>query len=388
MTTGLTSEGFAVKLFEDVQADVQAELKSGINASINLAPRSNFGQITGIMANLAEDLWQLAAAVYDSQYPDTASGTSLDNVCAITGTVREQPTATTVTATLTGTPATVVPAGTVFSVAVTGTKFETDEDATLDGGGNADVACTAQETGPKVCNSGTLTVIDTPVAGLSSVTNALDATVLGTDLETDAALRVRRENELAASANASVDSIREKVLQLDDVTDCYVLENVTDLVDADSIPAHAIEVVVEGGDQDEIATAVYATKAAGIATAGTTTRTVTDSQGFTHSVKFTRPTLEPIYIIVNLTKDSNWNPSTGPAAVKAALVAYAAEKYRVGSDVVDAPLYVPVFSVAGVVDITSLYIGLAPAPASSTTLPMTIRQLAQFDTSRITVNAS
>jgi uncharacterized phage protein gp47/JayE len=386
-TYGLTDEGFVTKPFEDVLTDIQEEYKATWGAAINLAAQSNFGQLSGIDANLLADIWALLLAVYNSQYPDTASGASLDNVCSITGTVREQPAPSTVTATLTGTPSTTIPAGTVFSVTGAGTKFQTDADVTLDGSGNGTVACTAQETGPKACNTGTLTVIETPVAGLSTVTNAADG-VLGTDLETDAALRARREDELRATGNAAVEAIREKVLAVDSVTDCYVFENPTDAVDGNGTPAHAVEVVVAGGTDANVAAAIFASKAAGIATAGSTTQSVTDSQGIAHSVKFTRPTPVNIYVVVSLVKNSLWNLSTAPQATKDAILAYAALKYLVGKSVVDSQLYVPVFSVPGVEDITSLYIGTAPAPGTPGNISITLHQIAKFDSSRITINVT
>ena len=44
--------------------------------------------------------------------------------------------------------------------------------------------------------------------------------------------------------------------------------------------------------------------------------------------------------------------------------------------------------VAGVLEVTACYIGTAPAPVTSTTIAISTRQRAVFDTGRITVTTS
>jgi hypothetical protein len=387
-TYGVTDQGFVIKPPEDIQAAIEGRLKASFGASINLNPDSNFGQITGLVTEVASEIWDLALGVYNAFYSDTAGGVQLDNVMGLTGTLREAPTYTRVMANLTGTPATVVPATTIFSTA-SGAKFSPVDDVVLDGSGNATgVDCKAITAGPLACLSGALTGIDTPVAGLSTVTNPLDAYLIGTFLEADPDARIRREEEIRATGNAAVLAIRSKVLEVDLVTDCYVFQNTSDAVDGNGLPAHSTETVVNGGADADIAEAIFESVAAGIRTYGTTTVPVTDSQGIVESIQFTRPSLLAIYVTVNLVRDGNWNPATGVAAVKQAILDYASANLHVGDDVITRKLDIPVFSVSGVADITSLFIGLAPAPASSTNIPVTLHQLAQFDSSRITVNVS
>src|SRR5262249_36114068 len=86
------------------------------------------------------------------------------------------------------------------------------------------VACEAVDTGPLPAPAGTLTVIDTPVAGLSSVTNAADA-ILGRNQETDSELRIRREEELRAAGKGTVDAIRALLLEVLNVVQAKVLQN-------------------------------------------------------------------------------------------------------------------------------------------------------------------
>lgn len=90
--------------------------------------------------------------------------------------------------------------------------------------GTGSATCT--QTGPIVAAADTLTVIDTPVAGWSSVTNPLAATT-GTDLETDTEAIVRRTEELQANADGPIQAIVDAVRLVEGVTQAVGFENQT-----------------------------------------------------------------------------------------------------------------------------------------------------------------
>jgi uncharacterized phage protein gp47/JayE len=246
------------------------------------------------------------------------------------------------------------------------------------------VAFAAESTGPLPATAGTLTGIETPVFGWSTVYNQLDETTLGSDLETDAALRFRREQELRAQGNSAMEAIRQAVLAVDGVTSCTVFENDTDTTDADGVPPHAIEVMVLGGTTAAIAAAIFASKAAGVATHGDVSDAVQDSQGVAHTVSFTRPTEVPIYVYCSLVIDSAW-PLDGADQIKQELTSWAAEHFLGGVSVYASQVLARLFHVAGVVDAETPLIGASDPPTLSDPIIITSRQLATFDSSRITV---
>lgn len=86
----------------------------------------------------------------------------------------------TVTVTFTGTPTTSIPAGTIIAENASGyqNEFITNTTVVIGGGGTVSVACTAASTGLVIAPPGTITLIITPVSGVSSVTNA-SAAVIG-----------------------------------------------------------------------------------------------------------------------------------------------------------------------------------------------------------------
>jgi uncharacterized phage protein gp47/JayE len=383
---GVTALGFVPLTSDDIKADLEAALKASFGESIDLTPQSNFGQFVGIMAERLADLWLTGQDVYAAMDPDSSTGTALDALAGLTGTIRKPATHSTVSLTATGTPGTVLLAGRVASVVTAGTRFVTLADATIGAGGTVDIVAQAEDTGPKVGNAGTVTVIETPVSGWTSVTNALDAD-LGSDVETDSALRIRREQELRLGGKSALEAIRTDVLETLGVTSCTVFQNVSDTTDGNGIPPHAVRCLVLGGADADVASSIFGSVAAGIATDGTTTVSVTDSQGVAQSIKFSRPSLVNIYVSLTLTYDASAYPADGDAQVKAAIVAFG-DAQKTGKDVTSTGVLAQAFKVAGVLDVSAAYIGTAPSPASAATISVSAFQLATFDTSRITITSS
>jgi uncharacterized phage protein gp47/JayE len=450
MPYGLTSTGFVTKPHDTIQAELESDFKEAFGDNLDVDPSTPQGHIIGVMADRLSEVWELAEGVNAARDPDAAEGASLEGVCALSGTLREEALPSSVTLTATGTAGTVLNIGQLVTVDDTEEDFATIAAATLaaatawaaatayvvgdirtnatriyrcitagtsagaggptttaaditdntahwrylgEGAAYAEVESESVNTGPVSALSGTITTIKTPVAGWASVINVLDAE-LGRDEELDPALRVRREDELGNSEAGPAEAIREAVLNVSGVVECTVYENMTTVTDADGLPGYHMEVVVRGGDDDEIAEAIHASKSGGAALHGTTTVNVTDSQGQVKAIKFTRPTEVPIYVVANVTKlaaaagNLPAYPTDGNTQVRDAILSRAAEIMFTGRDVVSAALEREVWDVDGLLDITNLYIGTAPAPASEATVAITTRQIATFDSSRVTVNSS
>lgn len=397
MSYGLTDEGFIPKTLDIILDEIEAALRATFGAYINTETPSVFGQIKDIFAEREVLLWELAEDVYNSQYPSTAEGTSLDLVASLTGLTRLPAAASTVTITLTGTDGTVIPVGTVFSVANnTDIKFATDEETTI-GATPTDVECTATETGVLVAAAGTVTVIDNPISGLTSITNAADA-VTGRDIETDAEFRIRRNNRLQISLAGPLEAIRSAILELNEDTEpelesVILFENVTNEEDVRGLPPKSFEVIVyqAGGvtsrDQ-EIADAIFAAKPAGIQTYGTEENTVTDSQGFEHTIYFSRPTEVDIYLELDLTTDDDY-PLDGDDQLKAAIVAWGND-LGAGQKVIVFPALMTVIgTIPGITDV-EVRIDTAGSPTTDDNIDIDDGtggdvELSRWDTSRITI---
>jgi uncharacterized phage protein gp47/JayE len=385
MAFGLLSTGFSKMRLADIKPEIEASLRSVLGSSINLLPASIFGQLIGVFSEREASLWDLGEEVYNSQYPDTGSGTSLDNISAITGITRLGADFTRVRATLTGVSGTQVLAGTVFSVLGNPVaRFQADSTVTLISG-TALVDCTAEVTGPTQVLAGTLTVIETPVTGLTAVTNVEDGT-LGRNLETDAELRIRRAETLQKAGAAAIDAIRARLLDLSGVTDVIAFENDTLVTDLAGRPAKSFEMVVNGGDEQLIADTIWAAKAGGIRTYGSETTSVTDSQGIARQINWSRPTLVPIYLIVNIIK-TNQFPAGGAAEVQSRIVANG-NSLGIGNDVIVYPgLILSVAGIPGIIDIDIL-VSKNPTPTLSDNIDILPNEIAVFDLTRTEVNVT
>lgn len=453
---GLLSTGFVGKQTQDITNDLNAAMQAAFGASINLTAQSRFGQVIGIMSARYLELWNLLGSVHSAFSPDQASGMDLVQIAALTGTNALIPTPSTVLETCTGTPGTVLPSGRQVNVQATGSTFQTAANATIaaltawaqstlyslvgtrrsangnsyqltvagtssnvgtgpsgtgsaivdgtctweflgNGTGAVDVVMNSVENGNIVAAPGTLTLIQTPVAGWSSATNLLAATP-GAQAEADAIFRARREAELHGPGLAAVEAILAAVLKVSGVTAATVFENVTDSTNSDGMPPHSVEVLAQGTFTPlTLCTAIFQSVAAGIATTGNQAPvTVTDSQGITHAIAFSEPVDVDIWVIVNLTADPRFFPLNGATQVTNNIMSYAstlATDYDVISGQLAAAIVagVPALGVAGVPGILDPgfpLIGTSNPPVSSNPVSITSRQLATFDPARITVNVS
>lgn len=119
--------------------------------------------------------------------------------------------------------------------------------------------------------------------------------------ETDEQFRARLldpDSRLLTSNNI-YDGIYARLAGVDGVTAANIFVNNTNAVDADTgLPPHSYEVVVDGGDDDEIAAAIWS-QTSGATIVGTTEIAVVDTQGQCRNVRFTRP--ENVNVCVSVT---------------------------------------------------------------------------------------
>lgn len=484
MTTyGVTPEGFAVKSLATEASEIDAGLQGILGASAGTEPDGTLptagmaGQLKALLVDGFSAHWDLLQSVAASLDPNQTTDAAQDAVCALTGTLREAARFSTVTETCVGTPLTLLPAGRVMVVESTGSRFVSQADGTIAaatgwnnhtlyavgdfitnasnvyvcitagesagggsgptttslditdntvhwqwvGGGTGIVNITfqAETAGALGALSGTLNQINTPVSGWTGGYNVLDAAV-GRTIESNTALRVRREQELAAAGNTTRDAIRANILSVNEgSTDpshvppiaCEVFINDTDFTDSDGMPPHSIEVLVQDGTDADIAQAVFDSVGAGTATYGNTTSSVVDSEGITQTVRWTRPVEVPIYGAVTAYFDQTaWTPGSELVVAQAVLSALLTftEGYPIARDARTSPLNAAMMRgpsatddagvaivpapeesspVPGLLEVDPIHISTAPGPIVSTTIAISRRQIATFSSSNWTVTA-
>lgn len=115
--------------------------------------------------------------------------------------------------------------------------------------------------------------------------------------ETDAAFRRRITN--AGRSNIHLMPLRNAVADLDGVEFVKVWANDGDAIDNDGIEGHSLAVVVIGGDEDEVAAAIFSETVGGIGLHGNTTVEINDG-GYCRPVRFLRPTIVPIFVEIDV----------------------------------------------------------------------------------------
>lgn len=106
----LTADGFSRPRLPTIKADYDARATDALGP-VNTNPDAVIGQILGIFSEALDNAYEQLQDVYDSQYPFSAEGTSLDGAVAYVGLERLPATATVATAVAYGVEGTLIPAG-------------------------------------------------------------------------------------------------------------------------------------------------------------------------------------------------------------------------------------------------------------------------------------
>ena len=120
--------------------------------------------------------------------------------------------------------------------------------------------------------------------------------------ETDAAVRARIRNALAARGSGSYDALLAAVRNARAVKDARLYVNEGDSADGNGIPGHSVAVVTRSGYTGAIAQAIWDHKAPGIGTFGSVTGTAADAEGNPHPVKFSRfsDKMTEVYLFISV----------------------------------------------------------------------------------------
>lgn len=120
---GVTNEGFILKRLEEIKSSLEDGFISEFS-DINLDAASVAGQLIGIFSKVYADYWEDSQDVYLSQYPNSASGISLDNAVQLNGLTRIPASRTTVIGVATGIEGTIIPAGGLARIPDAGDTFQ------------------------------------------------------------------------------------------------------------------------------------------------------------------------------------------------------------------------------------------------------------------------
>lgn len=222
-------------------------------------------------------------------------------------------------------------------------------------------------------SANTLNQISTPVLGWDSVNNPF-AGVPGSTEETDEELRTRFSLNKYISAVNINESLYSALVNIAGVIEVRIVENNTGTYDPIfDLPGHSFKPIVLGGDEDEIAAAVWLNQPLGIGSEGNTSVEIVDSEEFPHEIHFERPTAVPTYIELEIESTGSMT-ANAEASIKASLVEYFSNM-RLGEEVVYSRLFTPINETPGF-QVNSLAIGTVPGSLGTSNISLAYNQYA------------
>lgn len=293
----VTNEGVVTPTFAEIRDYFQSKARSIFGEDVYLGEDSADGQLLDIFALAVHNVNNQAVAAVAQFSPVSASGTGLDYVVKVNGISRNAASYSTVDLRIVGTVGTVIENGT--AVDSNDNVWVLPSTVTIPSAGEITVTATAQEMGAVTAEAGSITTIGTPTLGWQSVNNPAAATA-GDAVETDAELRARQTISTMNPSQSTFEAIEAAILNLDDVARIGGYNNQSNTTNEDGIPAHSIALVVDGGDSNEIAETLWNKSSEGVGFYGSTSISVTDAYGGTHTVKFSRPQTVQVFATVQI----------------------------------------------------------------------------------------
>lgn len=365
MQYGLTVSGFKRKRYADIIESLEILAKDEFGPNVNLSPASPLGVFIKLVAWSLSILWSAAENVYNAGYVDTAEGESLNAVAKYIGIIRRDASFAVGTVTITGANNIFIPAGFLSMSTENDVIYKTTAAVNVqDGSVDAPVKATVEG---YVGNTpaGTVTMIVTPIEGVDSVTNTAEIAG-GMDIETDSELRSRYNDSIAMAGASTAESIRASILAVDGVRDAFITVNDT-MEEEDGVPPKAIAPLVYGGDAEDIAAAIYETKAAGIQCWGVDEEITIG----TTIIAFNRPTFPLIEVDVTLIVNSDFS---GEGDVQSEIIAYIGGVdvdetnhlgLAIGESVIYTRLIAAIHNVPGIIDVGLFINRLGDLPGTS-----------------------
>ncbi len=293
---------------------------------VNLDPDTQDGQWINVQVQAVLDLQDLLVSINSSFDPDNAVGVTLDQRCAINGVEREGGTFTTTPVTLVtsqtlnlyGLDQTVQPVYTVADAA--GNQWQLQITVIGVTVGTHVYEFQAANAGAVLTVPNTITTPVTVVLGVTSINNPSTYSSLGVNEESDALLKVRRQQSVANGSQGYLAGLIGALRNIPGVSYADVFENLTGVTDGNGIPGHTTWAIVAGsGTAAAIANAIYTKRNAGAGMKGGINFSVTQIDGTTFVVSWDNVQSQNLFIAFTVTS-INGTAVPNIAAIRAGLV--------------------------------------------------------------------
>lgn len=381
----LDKNGFTRPTYSEIveqESEKWAQL-FGENAQTN--SHSVGGIIIRIHSYFLDKLYQLSELIYNSQFVDSAVGTTLDQLGSNVGLTRQPGQVAIGKVKFTGAVGFIIPSGSLVRTP-DGLEYMISEDVAIgqDGTGISHYLY-ANGSGTKYNKANeTQAIMVTPSESVTDVT--VSEVTGGADQESDESFRARidlaNKTVMPSSPYNGVISAIEKVTG---VTAVKIISNDTLVDDAQTnTPAKSIHIYVNGGYKDDIAEAIFTSLAAGIRTVGNQQIEVADIAGGKHQVCFDYPTTKDVYVAVKLVKTMEY-PLDGNEQIKKICMDYI-NGVGMGNTVHYSYLYRLIYDQVPGIQVADIKIGTSRNQMSAQDIELTNVETAQVTSEKVVVS--
>jgi uncharacterized phage protein gp47/JayE len=336
MTIQYDSSGIITQNLNEILDERESDLQSVMGEDFVVDKTTPIGNMELADATRELSLQELIAWMFPNQMDaNTAEGIFLDAICEKNRIYRYQPAYTKLKLTITGTPKTSFNSGDIIvQDKISTIYYDLNEDCTISDNGTVIAEFKCEDFGEFYPTENTTFVIQTPVVGLDSVTfdsETADISV-GRLTETDTELRRRRQYSVGQTSTNTLDSVKAVLYSTDGVVHVRGFENDTEETNEDGLPMKSFEMVVDGGDEDEITDKIFNNKPIGTRAYGTTLKTKTDSEGNVYQIGYTKAEDVNIGVDIKIVV-STFQSNTWINEVKTALVERFEDIQEIGTEV-------------------------------------------------------
>lgn len=387
--TYLDNNGIIITDTADIKENVQSEYQAAFGADLSLEDSTPQGRLIDIETNARTAIIENNAYIANSINFNLASGITLDAWGANFNLARGAATSSSVTATLTGVAGTTISAGSQAATGA-GDVFYLENNVTIPNGGSVTATFLSLEKGPIPCPIGSLTKIIDGTLGWETITNASAAT-LGVLQESDASFKQRFYNSGLFGGMSLIEDYDNALMNVENVQSAYVRDNGTNSTvtyDTVNILAHSVFACVDGGNDDDVAYALFTRKSGGSNWTGITGQSVTvnvtdPTYNDTYQVIFNRPDVQQIKasILMDIGTSAAPNPQQ---AVKNAVYDYI-NSLKIGEDVLLLQVANAIVNAVPGVKLTTVQIAKQSGSLGTSNITIHINEAAKIELANITV---
>lgn len=347
--------GLSIKRQNDILNEMLAEAQLKFSSQgevMDASSDSILGIFLNVFSSQIADIWLGLQEVYDAFNPSTNEGKNLIDSCALSGITKLDASNTKVFCTLYGDKETKIPVGFELKCSTNNEIFTNEQEFSLiEPTENSDIfkatgLFSSKKVGPIICPKGKLTGIPTApndLKGLKSANNENEPISIGRLIETDAELRIRRAKSGAIIGQNVIQALQAKLLDVIGVSTVLIIEN-SNMYPINAMPPKSFQIIIDGGNDTEIAQTIWNNKPAGIETYGKTSVPITTSTGQTQNICITRPSDVPIHVRVfyTISKDETF-PEKGEELITQAIISYG-KKLGINADIINQRFFGNIFS--------------------------------------------